>query len=97
MEELTNAPTRYDDILATPSTGLFMTVYERLFLALISSALACASVASASSKEFWAVCQSKSETTCSLKNSSLLSAVRRAVATAASALFTFAKAVCKAD
>ena len=83
-------------MLATPSTGLFTTVYDRSFLALVSCALACAKAASASSNEFLAVCRSKAETTLLSKSVYLLSAVMRAVATAASALLTLATAVSSA-
>ena len=50
-------------MLATPFTGERTSVYERLLYARVSSALASASCASASTRSFWAVIRSNSDTT----------------------------------
>ena len=89
----TSAPTRYGIMDATPFTGERTSVYERLLLALTSSALQRASFASASTRSFCAVMRSNSDTTSCSYRSLLLSRMSFAVERAASALLTFATAI----
>ena len=90
MLELTKLPTRKGILPTTPFDGLATLVNERFFFALISCALACASVALLDNKEFSAICRSYEPIILFLANSRLFSAVSLAVATFACATLTVA-------